>query len=127
MIRNTLKITFKQAEAQEVAARERLKRAEAGETGAKVEQDAQFILDFEDRNDIQRLMRRSNIELLEVIVADQPESIREVADAADRSYRETHQSLQELEDLAVIEFVTNASKKKPLLRNGAKTIDLPFS
>ena len=123
MTDKTLKITFGRADEQEEAARERLRRAEAGETGAAIEQDAQFILNFEDLDDVERLMRRSNIELLEAIVADRPESIRAAAEAVDRDYKEVHRNLKELEALGVIEFETSGASKRPILRAGAETVD----
>lgn len=123
MTNNTLKITFKQANEHREAARERLRRAEAGETGAAIEQDERFILNFESYDDLDRLMRTANLELIEVIVADQPSSIRETATAVDRDYREVHRNLEELESLGVVEFEDDGQRKRPILRAGAKAID----
>ena len=122
MTENTLKITFQQADDHREAARERLRRAEAGETG-QTEQDVRFILNFEAFDDIARLMRTSNLELIEVIVAENPESIRNLAEMVDRDYREVHRNLSELESLGVIEFEHDGSRKKPILRGGAQHID----
>lgn len=123
MTDKTLKITFGQADEQDKAARERLRRAEAGETGAAIEQDAQFILNFEDLDDVEQLMRRSNIELVEVIVSERPESIRGAAEAVDRDYKEVHRNLKELEALGVVEFESSGASKRPVLRDGAETVD----
>lgn len=62
MTENTLKITFKQRADHREAAGERLRRAEAGERGEAVEQDVRFILNFEEFDDVERLMRTSNLE-----------------------------------------------------------------
>jgi predicted transcriptional regulator len=123
MTENTLKITFQQAEQHRHAARERLRRAEAGETGEGIEQDVRFVLNFEEFDDIAQLMRTSNLELIEVIVAENPESIRNLAEMVDRDYREVHRNLSELESLGVIEFEHDGSRKKPILRGGAQHID----
>ncbi|WP_436935441.1 transcriptional regulator [Halovenus marina] len=123
MTENTLKITFQQAEQHRQAARERLRRAEAGETGEAVEQDVRFILNFEEFDDIARLMRTSNLELIEAVVSDEPASIRQLADVVDRDYREVHRNLTELESLGVVEFEDDGSRKKPVLRGGAEHID----
>ena len=123
MTDNTLKITFKQQEQHRDAARERLKRAEAGERGDAIEQDVRFILNFETYDDIARLMRTSNLELIKAVVEHQPDSIRSAAAAVDRDYREVHRNLKELEDLGVIEFEAAGQGKKPVLRGGAETID----
>ena len=103
--------------------RERLRRAEAGESGEAIEQDAQFILNFEKYADVERLMRTSNLELIEAIVSQRPESIRQTAVAVDRDYQEVHRNLKELEELGVVEFVQEGPNKKPVLRDGAENVD----
>ena len=123
MTNNTLKITFKRADEHREAARERLRRAEAGETGSAIEQDERFILNFETYDALDRLMRTANLELIEAIVADQPVSIRDTATAVDRDYREVHRNLEELESLGVIEFEDDGQRKRPILRAGAEAID----
>lgn len=123
MTENTLKITFKQRDDHRDAARERLRRAEAGESGDAIEQDVRFILNFEEFDDVDRLMRTSNLELIEAIVSKRPESIRQAAAAVDRDYREVHRNLKELESLGVVEFETEGQSKKPILREGAENID----
>lgn len=124
MTENTLKITFKQRNDHRDEARNRLRRAEAGEGGEAVEQNVRFILNFEEFDEVERLMRTSNLELLRAIVSRDPESIREAAAVVDRDYREVHRNLKELESLGVVEFETNGQRKKPILRNGVENIDL---
>lgn len=127
MTTNTLKITFRQVNDHRDAARERLRRAEAGETGDAIEQDARFILNFEDFDEVEMLMRTSNLSLLEAIVDKQPESIRQVTTVVDRDYKEVHRNLEELEALGVIEFEQNGASKKPILRGGADSINFSFN
>ncbi|EMA47779.1 HVO_A0114 family putative DNA-binding protein [Halococcus salifodinae] len=126
MTQNTLKITFGEADDHRAAARERLRRAEAGETGAAIEQDERFILNFESFGEVERLMRRSNLELVEAIATEQPSSIRATAAAVDRDYSDVHRNLNELESLGVVEFVSEGASKKPILREGATEVDLSF-
>jgi hypothetical protein len=45
-----------------------LERAEAGEDGETIEQEARFVLNLEDFGDIERLIRSSNLTLLEALV-----------------------------------------------------------
>jgi len=123
MTENTLKITFQRANEHREAARERLRRAEAGETGEAIEQDVRFVLNFEEFDDIATLMRVSNLELIEAIVSEEPASIRRLAETVDRDYREVHRNLTELESLGVIEFEADGSRKRPILRGGAAHID----
>ncbi len=123
MTENTLTITFQQAEQHRQAARERLRRAEAGDAGEEVSQDTRFVINFEEFDDIARLMRTSNLELIEAIVSAEPASIRQLAETVDRDYREVHRNLGELESLGVIEFKQEGSRKKPILRGGTENID----
>lgn len=123
MTENTLKITFRQADHHRDAARERLRRAEAGETGDEIEQDVRLIINFEEFDDIERLMRTSNLEVIEAIVNEQPGSIRQLADVVDRDYREVHRNLQELESLGVVVFEETGRSKKPILRGDVENID----
>ena len=127
MTENTLKITFQQAEEHRQAARERLQRAEAGETGEAIQQEVQSIVNFEEFDDIALLMRTANLRLIEAIVSDEPASIRQLADVVDRDYREVHRNLAELKTLGVIEFNDEGTRKEPILRDDAKNIDFSIS
>ncbi|WP_117594457.1 HVO_A0114 family putative DNA-binding protein [Haloprofundus halophilus] len=125
MTANTLKITYGQRENSQRAARERLRRAESGE--AFEEQEAAFVLNLEELDDVERLMRRLSLQLLDVITSEHPESIRETARLANRDYREVHRNLKELETLGVIEFTTDGNSKRPILRDGTEAIDLSIT
>jgi predicted transcriptional regulator len=122
MTTNTLKITYGQRENNQRAARDRLRRAEAGEEFD--EQEPAFVLNFEDLDDVERLMRRLNLEILDVVASERPESIRETARLVDRDYKEVHRNLQELEALGVVEFTADGNRKRPVLRDEAEAIDL---
>lgn len=124
MTENTLTITFREAEEHQASARDRLQRAEAGETGEAIEQDVRRIINFEDFEDIDRLMRTSNLKLIEAIVDESPDSIRQLAETVDRDYREVHRNLTQLESLGVIEFHQNGRSKKPVLRGNVDSIDV---
>jgi predicted transcriptional regulator len=125
MTTNTLKITYGQRENNQRAARERLRRADAGDEFD--EQEAAFILNFEDLDDVERLMRRLNLQLLDTVASERPESIRETARLVDRDYKEVHRNLEELEALGVIEFTTDGNRKRPILREGTEAIDLSIT
>ncbi|WIV66363.1 transcriptional regulator [Natrialbaceae archaeon AArc-T1-2] len=124
MTENTLKITFRQADEHRDTARERLRRAEAGESGEAIEQDVRRVLNFEEFDDVERLMRTSNLELVEAIAEHEPESIRDAASVVGRDYREVHRNLEELESLGVVEFEISGRSKKPILRGDVDTIDV---
>jgi predicted transcriptional regulator len=123
MTANTLKITFQQEEVIQTAARERLRRVEAGEGGEAIKQDVAFVLNFEEFEDISQLMRPSSLELVEAIVNDRPESIRRAAATVNRDYRDVHRNLEMLESLGVVEFESEGNRKRPILREGAEYIE----
>lgn len=123
MTESTLKITFRQADEHRTAARERLEEAEAGGSSDEIEQDVCHIVNFEEFDDIDWLMRRSNLELIEAIVTQHPESIRQATAVVDRDYREVHRNLKELEALGVVEFDQASQSKTPKLRGGVDNID----
>lgn len=125
MTANTLKITYGQRENNQRAARQRLRRAESGEEFE--EQEAAFVLNFEDLDDVERLMRRLNLQLLEIVASERPESIRETARLANRDYKEVHRNLKELEALGVIEFTADGNSKRPVLRDGTEAINLSIT
>lgn len=125
MTADTLKITYGQRENNQRAARERLRLAEAGDEFE--EQEAAFILNFENLDDVERLMRRLNLQLLDVVASERPESIRETARLVNRDYKEVHRNLKELEALGVIEFTTEGNRKRPVLRGGTEAIDLSIT
>lgn len=122
MTDNTLKITFQQADEHRQAARKRLQAAESGKPGDVAQQDARYIINFEEFDDIARLMRTVNLELIDTIVSEAPASIRQLATAVDRDYREVHRNLTELESLGVVEFNDDGSRKQPMLRGGVENI-----
>jgi predicted transcriptional regulator len=126
MTENTLRITFGEEEEIEQAARERLRCAEAGEVDETIEQDVRFVLNFETYEDIERLMRPSTLGIIETIVTELPESIRDVAEKVERDYREVHRNLRELEELGVIEFKEMGQRKRPILRAGTEEIEFSF-
>ena len=80
---------------------ERIQRAADGETL----EDARPVLTFEDYEALQQLIRPVTLELLATIVASEPESIRALADAVERDYRDVHRNLTELAEIGVVEFV----------------------
>jgi len=96
----TLKITIGRGEQLEQETIDRIRAAEAGEDL----NDAQPVLNFDSYRTLARFLTDKNLELLETVAQDQPESIRETARLVDRDYREVHRNLTELEDLGLLAF-----------------------
>ena len=96
----TLKITIGRGDQIEEETINRIRAAEAGEELA----DDQPLLNFDSYRTLSRFLSDRNLELLETITKEHPESIRGLARLVDRDYREVHRNLTELEDLGLIEF-----------------------
>lgn len=96
----TLKITIGRGEQLEQETIDRIRAAKAGEDL----EDAQPVLNFDSYQTLARFLTDRNLELLETISREQPDSIRETARLVDRDYREVHRNLSELEDLGLIVF-----------------------
>lgn len=96
----TLKITIGRGEQLEQETIDRIRAAKAGEDL----EDAQPVLNFDSYQTLSRFLTDRNLELLETVSREQPDSIRETARLVDRDYREVHRNLSELEDLGLIVF-----------------------
>ncbi|WP_248518140.1 HVO_A0114 family putative DNA-binding protein [Salinarchaeum laminariae] len=120
----TLKVTVGEHETLDDRTRRRI---EAAQTGTDLE-DVQPTLNFDSFADLSRLLSPKNLELLEAIAQTEPESIRAVADAVDRDYKQVHQNCSELADIGVIEFEGGGAgrAKKPILAYDGLEIDIPF-
>lgn len=81
---------------------------------------------YHDPDDIHRVTRPKNLELLRAIVQSEPESIRETARAVDRDVSQVHRNLSELEVLGLIELETHGQSKRPTVWYDAVEIDLPL-
>lgn len=96
----TLKVTVGEADRLE---RETIRRIRAAERGEPLD-DADPVLNFEDYGTLTRFLRETNLELLEAIRREEPDSIRAAATLVDRDYREVHRNLTELESLGLVRF-----------------------
>lgn len=86
-----------------------------------------FEVVFNDFDDIHRVTRPKNLELLRAIVQHDPDSIRETARLVDRDVRQVHTNLEELEALHLIEFERNGNRKRPWVWYDAIEVDLPLN
>ena len=121
---STLKVTIGDRDRLDRRTRRRIEAAQAGEDL----DDAQPVLNFESYGELSRLLSPKNLELLETIAENEPESIREAASLVERDYKQVHRNLSELEDIGVIEFEGGGSgrPKKPVLAYDGLEIDIPF-
>lgn len=91
--------------------RERIKALEQGE-----EVDDRHVLVLDDEDELHRLLRPNNLELLRAIREHEPGSMREAADLVDRDFKEVHRNLEELETLNVVSFENAGRAKRPVVR-----------
>lgn len=96
----TLRVTVGQGEKLERETEERIRAAEAGEEL----DDDQPVLDFDGYETLARFLSSRNLELLEIISREEPDSISETAALVDRDYRDVHRNLTELADLGLLRF-----------------------
>lgn len=120
----TLKVTVGELDDLDQRTRNRLKAAQEGEQLA----DIQPVLNFESYAELSRLLSPKNLELLEILSKQQPDSIREAAELVDRDYKQVHRNLSELADIGVIEFEGGGQgrARKPKPTYDGLEIDIPF-
>ncbi len=85
-----------------------------------------FEVVYHDPDDVHRVTRPKNLELLRAIVQHEPTSIRETARIVDRDVRQVHRNLTELAELHLIELVEEGQSKRPRVWYDAIDIDLPL-
>jgi predicted transcriptional regulator len=68
---------------------------------------------YRDEDNLHRVTRPKNLELLQILARERPESIRETARFVGRDVRQVHRNLKELEDLGLVEFEEDGRSKRP--------------
>lgn len=89
--------------------------------------DPHFEVIFEDPDDVHRVTRPKNLELLRALVQHEPESIRETARLVGRDVRQVHTNLEELESLHLLEFEEDGQRKRPTVWYDSIEVDLPLN
>ncbi|ELY36432.1 HVO_A0114 family putative DNA-binding protein [Natronorubrum tibetense] len=116
----TMYVRFQQGD--EDGLRDALSDLDRGETTSP-----HFEVVFDDPDDIHRVTRPKNLELLRTIAQYEPESIRETARLVDRDVRQVHTNLEELAALHLIEFEQDGRRKRPTVWYETIEVDLPLS
>lgn len=115
----TLHVRFRSSDSEGLE--ERLAAIDRGEMP-----DPHFEVVYHDPDDLHRVTRPNNLELLRAIVQHAPTSIRETARLVDRDVRAVHRNLTELEELHLIDLVEDGQSKRPRVWYDAIDIDLPL-
>jgi predicted transcriptional regulator len=100
-----------------------LERLDAGED---IEPDSDPVLRVESLETLGRILRGTNLELLDAVATHEPESVRALARAVDRGPKEVLQNLNELEDYGLVAFEEQGRAKRPYLPYEEIDVQLPF-
>ena len=101
-------------------------RLEAIDAGDDIE-PSEPTLSIEDLETFGRVFRSTNLELLETIVEDEPESIRELARLVDRNPPEVLANINELADYGLIELEQHGRSKRPVVWYDEIDVALPLT
>jgi len=93
----------------------------------ETEEDTPDVVAFADPDELGRLMTQRRIELIETVMTDLPDSIRDLADKVDRGLREVHEDVHLLADKGIIVLEEDGKAKKPRIPydNIRIEVDLP--
>lgn len=81
---------------------------------------------YHDPDELHRITRPKNLELLRTIVRERPASIRETARLVERDVRQVHRNLEELEGLGLIGFEETDRAKRPTVWYDEINVELPL-
>lgn len=116
---STLRITALPAERAQAAAVERAEQWEQGE-------EVPHVVNFEDRSRLRELLTNRRMELLETVMEDPPESIRDLASRLDRDVHDVHDDLYLLADHGIVHFEADGRAKKPYVPYDTVRIEVEF-
>lgn len=88
---------------------------EALDEGEDVEPADEIVLAVESLGTLARILRETNLELLEAIAEHDPQSMRETARLVDRSIPQVKANLDELETYGLLRYEENGRAKRPVL------------
>jgi len=93
----------------------------------ETEEDTSDIVAFADPDELGRLMTQRRMELIETVMTDPPDSIRDLADKVDRGLREVHEDVHMFADKGIVELEEDGKAKKPRIPydNIRIEVDLP--
>ncbi|WP_276302038.1 transcriptional regulator [Halorussus lipolyticus] len=81
---------------------------------------------YHDPDELHRITRPKNLELLRTIVRERPASIRETARLVGRDVRQVHRNLEELEGLGLLDFDETDQAKRPRVWYDEINVELPL-
>ena len=100
-------------------------RLAAVDAGESVEPQPS-TLSIADLETFGRIFRPTNLELLEAISTQDPESLRELARTVDRHPPEVLDNINELVDYGLVELVEEGRSKRPVVWYDEISVDMPL-
>ena len=89
--------------------------------------EEEFGVSFHSREELHRILSDSNMELIETVVEQEPNSIRELARLVDRDVHRVHDNITELESLGLVELEEGErNAKKPVVWYDEIEITVPL-
>jgi predicted transcriptional regulator len=85
-----------------------------------------FECTFHDPEQLHRVTRPKNLELLRTIAREEPTGIRDTARRVDRDVRQVHRNLVELDELGLIDLEDVGQAKRPRVWYDTIEVDLPL-
>jgi len=82
---------------------------------------------YNDPDELHRITRPKNLELLRTIARERPASIRETARLVERDVRQVHENLEELEGLGLVAFEETGNARRPSVWYDELTVELPLA
>ena len=98
----------------------RLDRGGAGE-------EVPHVISFQNPSDFRALLTERRVELLRRIMAEQPASVRQLADRLDRDVKSVHGDLRPLAEYDVVHFEQDGRAKRPFVPCDTIEVDLGIS
>ena len=117
---DVLRLTSEPDETHRRAALDRLDRWNAGEA-------VPHVVNFENHSDLRALLTDRRIELLQSVMAEQPDSIRRLADRLDRDVKSVHDDLNVLTEYDIVHFEQAGRAKRPFVPYDSIEVSLEIS
>ena len=117
---DVLRLTSEPDETHRQAALDRLDRWNAGEA-------VPHVVNFENHSDLRALLTDRRIELLQSVMAEQPDSIRRLADRLDRDVKSVHDDLNVLTEYDIVHFEQAGRAKRPFVPYDSIEVTLEIS
>lgn len=117
---SVVRITSEPEEKHRQEALDRLERWRAGE-------EVPHVVNFENPSDLRALLTDRRVELLQSIMDEQPESIRQLSERLDRDVKTVHDDLGILSEYDIVHFEQAGRAKRPFVPYDTIQISLEIS